>query len=142
MDIEVDYNPTPSKMFFISVALNNKEAISFDYTTKAHRIVKQVLIEKKPFPKDKKISGEWDALVLKKGRFVKRYHVKWIDMGKKDWANDEIWEAAWAKPISKELKNKLIRFSHFISDNYKNLQKFPKEMREFESLLSKEIKKN
>jgi len=139
MDIEVDYNPTPSKMFFISVALNDKEAISFDYTTKAHRVIKQVLVEKKPFPRNKKISSEWDALVLKDRKFVRRYHVKWIDMAKKDWVNNEIWETVWEKPIPKKLKDKLMTYSHLISDNYKDLEKFPEKMKEFEEFLLEEL---
>ncbi|MFH1365080.1 MAG: hypothetical protein ABIH28_00660 [archaeon] len=141
MNIEVDYNPTPKDTFFISVGLNKREAISFDYTFKGHRVVKQILIEKKKFPEKGKISGEWDALVLKDKKFVKRSHVKWIDQDKKDWVNNEIWEIAWAKPISKELKDKLLKYSQLISDNYKKLSKFSKEMKEFESLLSKEITK-
>ncbi len=46
MWIEIDYNPSPCDSFFISVSINNKEAISFDYTTKGNRVIKQVLIKK------------------------------------------------------------------------------------------------
>jgi len=92
MNIEVDYNPSPSKSFFISVSLNDKEAISFDYTLKRHRVTKQVLVEKKRFSENSKINGEWDVLVLDDGKFVEKYHAKWIDLGKKDWVNDGIWE--------------------------------------------------
>ncbi|MDD5043456.1 MAG: hypothetical protein PHD51_02170 [Patescibacteria group bacterium] len=141
MDIEVDYNPTPSTMFFISVSVNEKEAISFDYTTKAHRVVKQVLIDKKPFPADRPISSEWDALVLKDGKFIQKYHVKWINMGKQDWCNDEIWETVKEQLISDELSKKLLNYSRIISDNYGNLHKFSNEMKSFEQLLSKEMAK-
>ncbi len=139
MNIEVDYNPSPSKSFFISISLSDKEAISFDYTSKGHRVIKQVLIDKKSLPENKKISGEWDALVLDNGKFVKKYHVKWIDLDKKDWVNDEIWETVWEKPISAELRDKLLFYSRLISDNYKKLEKFAKQMKEFEELLSEEI---
>lgn len=139
MEIEVDYQPSPSKIFFISVSLNDKEAISFDYTTKGHRIIKQVLVEEKSFPKGEKISGEWDALILKNKKLVKRYHVRWIDLGKKDWVNDEIWETVWEKPMPDELRNNLLRYSKLISDNYMNLDKFSGKLKDFENLLSKEI---
>lgn len=141
MNIEIDYNPSPSNSFFISVSLNDKEVISFDYTLKGHRVTKQVLIEKKHFSENSKINGEWDVLVLDDGRFVKKYHARWIDLGKKDWVNDEVWETAWSKPISVELRDKLLFYSRFISDNYGKLEKFAKELKEFESLLSEEIAK-
>lgn len=139
MNIEIDYNPSPKNMFFISVGINNKEAISFDYTSKGHRVIKQVLIEKKPFPKNKKPTAEWDAIVINNKKFVKNYHVKWLDMDKKDWVNNEIWETVWSKPISKEVKNRLLYYSQLFSDNYKHLDKFSKEFKEFEDFLSKEV---
>jgi len=141
MEIEVDYNPTPSTSFFISVSLNNTEAISFDYTTKAHRVIKQVLIDKKPFPDNQQITSEWDSLVLKDGKFVQKYHVRWIDMDKQDWCNDEIWETVKELPISKGLTEVLLKYSRLISDNYKFLHKFSDEVKSFEQLLSKEIAK-
>ncbi|MFH1585291.1 MAG: hypothetical protein ABIB79_00805 [archaeon] len=139
MKIEIDYNPSPKDTFFISIGINDNEAISFDWTSKGHRVIKQVLIEKKPFPEYKKPTAEWDAMIINNLKFVKRYHVKWIDKGKKDWVNNEIWETIWSKPISEKTKDKLLHYSHLISDNYKDLDKFPKELKEFEDFLSKEI---
>ncbi len=118
MEIEVDYNPSPARFFFISMSINNKESISFDYTSKAQRVIKQILISKKEFPKGKKPTSEWETLILKDRKFVRKYHVKWIDLNKKDWVNDEIWETIWEKPISVKLKNKLLKYSQLISDNY------------------------
>jgi len=141
MEIEIDYNPTPSKTFFISVSLNNKEAISFDYTTKAQRVIKQVLVDRKRFPNHAQIDGEWDALIFKDRKFIKKYHVRWIDLGKKDWCNEEIWEVAWAKPIPDYQKRKLLSYSKLFSDNYKNIKEFSKEFKKFEDLLKKEISK-
>ena len=139
MDIEIDYNPSPKKSFFISIGINAKEAISFDYTSKGHRIIKQVLIEKKPFPIDKKPTSEWDALVIENGKFKKKYHVKWIDRGSKDGVNNEIWETMWRKPISKSLAKKLLYYSQLFSDNYNKLDQLKKDWNEFEELLKKEI---
>jgi len=141
MEIEIDYNPPPSKTFFISVSLDKGVIFSFDNTIKAHRVIKQILIEKKPFPKNKKPTSEWDTLVFKNRKFVKKYHIKWIDQGKKDWCNNEIWEIAWEKPISNYLKRKLLYYSRLFSDNYKNIHKFFKEFEKFEELLKKEINK-
>lgn len=139
MEIEIDYNPTPSEMFFISVPLGDKKAVSFDYTTKAYRIIKQVLAEKKPFPKNRKVDGEWDALVIKDGKLAEKYHVKWIDMGKRDWCNDEIWEAVEEKTMPKGLASKLLDYSRLISDNYKKLELISKDINELENLLLKQI---
>lgn len=139
MEIEVDYNPSPAKFFFISASINNKESISFDYTSKGQRVIKQILIGKKEFPKDKKPTSEWETLILKDRKFVRKHHVKWIDLNKKDWVNNEIWETIWEKPISVKLKNKLLKYSQLISDNYEELHKFSKKVKEFENLISKEI---
>jgi hypothetical protein len=136
MDIEIDYNPSPTDKFFISVGIRENEAISFDYTSKGHRVIKQVLIDKKPFPKNKKPTSEWDAIIINNRKFIKKYHAKWIDMDKKDWVNNEIWETVWEKPISRELKDKLLYCSQLFSDNYNKLDNFSKEFKEFEDFLS------
>lgn len=145
MEIEIDYNPTSRKeAFFISLALNNADAISFDYTTKGHRIMKQVLIESgKITEKKRKINsdGEWDTIVLNNGKFVEKYHVVWYDYDEKDLVNDELWEIVWTKPITKKVKDKLLFYSRLISDNYKNLNKFKKELKEFENFISNQIVK-
>ncbi len=145
MDIEVDYNPTPKTNYFISVGLNKKEAISFDNTTKGYRVMKQVLIKNQPLEKSitehSEIDGEWEVIVLDGGKFIKKYHVKWIDKDKIDIINNEIWETAWVKPLDKGLHEKLLYYSRLISDNYENLGKYKKEMEKFEKFLEKEIKK-
>lgn len=140
LNIEIDYNPTSKReVFFISVGLNKKEAISFDYTTKAHDIKKQVLIMKKKMPPNIKLDSEWDTIVIGKTK-CKRYHVRWIDFGKFDWCNDEVWEIAWSKPMTKELKNKLLYYSQKICDNYKNPKLYKKDLTELEELLKTELK--
>lgn len=141
MIIEIDYRPSPSKTFFISVSITNKEAISFDNTTKGTRIIKQILTEKKQFPKTKKPSDEWDAIVIENKKFKEKYHVKWIDLGKKDWCNNEIWQTEWEKPLPKKLKQTLLYYSQLISDNYKKLQQHKKEIASFEKILTQEINK-
>lgn len=142
MEIEVDYNPSPSRTFFVSVGLNETEAISFDYTTKGHRIIKQVLVKKgkaTALEKKGKPTAEWDAIVLHDTRFVKKYHVVWYDRNKEDLVNDELWKIVWEKPMPTQLRNQLLKYSQLISDNYERLDKFSDTLKEFENLLSKEI---
>ncbi len=145
MDIEIDHNPTPSKKYFISVGLNEKEAISFDCTTKGHRMIKQILIKKESHDtavdEYGEVTAEWDAIVLKDRKFVRIYHVKWIDRDKLDTVNGETWETVWEKPISEEVDKNLLHYSRLVSDNYENLDQFSKEMTEFEDIISKEIEK-
>ena len=145
MYIDVDYNPTPADTFFISVGLSDKEALSFDYTTKGHRIIKQILVERK---KDgvqnldkNKLSGGWDVIELKDGKFLRRYHVDWVDKGKIDEVNDEVWRTVWSKSISEEIKNKLLYWSQLISDNYEKLDEFQEKMKEFEVYIATLVKK-
>ena len=145
MNIEVDYNPSSvTDHYFISVSLNDKEAISFDNTLKGHRVVKQVSIEKitheEAVEKYGKVDAEWDTLVLVDRKFINRYHVKWIDRDRFDTVNGETWETVWEKPISGEAHKKLLYYSQLISDNYENLDQFSSEMEEFENFLSNEIK--
>jgi hypothetical protein len=139
MYIDVDYNPTPSDTFFtffISVGLNDKEAISFDYTIKGQRITKQVLTEKKEVgtgsSEMEKPTSEWDVIELKDGKFLNKRHVKWVDKGEIDEVEGEVWKTEWAKPMSDEVKEKMLQFSRLVSDNYKHLEDFSKEMSEFE----------
>jgi len=141
MEIEIDTNPSPRDSFFISVPLRKNEFLSFDYTYKGHRVIKQVLVEKKKFPKNTKFDSEWVTIVVKNKKFLKTYKVKWVDMNKLDWVNNEIWETVWVKKISKKLKDRLLKYSQLISDNYKHLEAYRKEMSEFEDLMKLLVKK-
>ncbi|MDD4983689.1 MAG: hypothetical protein PHH82_02520 [Candidatus ainarchaeum sp.] len=142
MIIELDPNPSNSKNknnYFISVKLNKKEWLSFDNTTKGHRIMKQVLKEIKEMPKGKKIDGKWEVLIIKNRKLIRKYKAKWIDLDKLDWVNNEIWETTKVKKISKTLSDKLLYYSRLVSDHYKELHKYNKELIELEALLKKEI---
>jgi len=142
MQIHIDYNPTPKDHFFISLQLNDKEIISFDNTIKGHRIIKQVFSEYKDFPKNAKFDSEWKTIVIENGKFVREYPVQWIDLDKKDWLNGEVWETVWEKPISQNLTEKLLYYSRLISDNYKILEKFYSDLKNFEQLLINEATLN
>ena len=143
MHIEIDYCPTSKrKHYFISVSLNEKEAISFDHTIKGHRVVKQVLIKTVTHEKNEVITAEWDTLIIKDQKFIEKYHVKWVDHGKLDIVNGEVWKTVWVKKLDTATDERLLYYSRLVSDNYENLNKFSKEMENFERLLSKEIAKH
>lgn len=141
MEIEVDYCPTsPRAHYFISVSLNDTEVISFDHTLKGYRVVKQVLIKQNiPSGKNENITGKWKTIVLKDGKFVKIYDVEWINGDNLDTVNGNVWETIWEKELDKNTDKILLYYSRLISDNYKNLNKLSKEMREFEEIMKKEI---
>jgi hypothetical protein len=140
MNIELGYNPTPSTNYFISVGLNKNEWISFDNTTKGFRVIKQILSDKKFNPAGN-ISGEWDDIVLKDGKYIGRNHVVWQDFDEYDVVNGETWKTVWEKPISNEDHEKLLDFSRFIADNLETLDKYKKQMDDFEALIKQIVKK-
>ncbi|MDD2935027.1 MAG: hypothetical protein PHX25_00975 [Candidatus Pacebacteria bacterium] len=128
-----------SSHYFISVPVTDTESISFDNSYKGYRIIKQVLVENRSFPTDQKPTSEWDTILVEDGKFVEIEHIKWIDMDKKDWCNNEIWETVWEKPVSEELNKKLLDYAMIVKFHYKELEKFSEEMKSFEDLLSEEI---
>lgn len=143
MYINVDYNPTPSNAFFVSVGLTDTEALSFDYTLKGQRVTKQVLAANKDNKVDappKKATSEWDVLELKDGKLLNKRHVMWVDKGNIDEVNGEVWNTEWSKSLSDEVKDKLLFWSRFISDNYEQLEKYQKEMSDFEALIKSYVK--
>lgn len=136
MNIELGYNPTPSNNYFVSVGLNDKEWISFDNTTKGFRVMKQVLIDKRFKPLEE-ISGEWNDIILKDGKFIGRNHCIWYDYDKFDVVNGETWETVWTKPITKEVHKKILHYSRFIADHLDELNdKYTKELSEFEDFIA------
>lgn len=143
MDIEIDYNPSPIDRFFISVAISETEALSFDYTQKGHRIIKQVLkkIDETPSKEETKDKpdAEWDSIVLHDGSFVRKYHVVWYDRDSEDLVNDELWETVWERPIDDKTRDRLSYFSQLVSDHFEELDKYRDEIREFERFLAEQI---
>jgi len=109
MIVEVDFNPSPSDQFFISVGLNDREAISFDNTTKGRRITKQLLRKvdwDRTALEGETISGEWEAIFLENGKFVDKFKIRWIDKGVIDIINLAHWEVVWQVPMSDEIAYK------------------------------------
>lgn len=141
MNIEIDYTPTPSDSYFVSVSLNDKEVISFDYTSKGERITKQILIRNERFPKDAKIDSEWDELVIENGVFIKKYHAVWHDMDKLDWVNDEVWETTKESSISVDVRDKILVLAQKISDFYEDAEKLKRYCSELEEILRPEIER-
>lgn len=129
--------------FFISVPLSDREAISFNGTLEQEpRIIKQVLVEEKAMPQDQSLTMEWDTFVIEDGKLVDKEHVRWVDQGKKNWCNNEVWETVWEKPISADLIKRLRDYSNFIYKHHSELEKHKEEMGEFEKLLIQEVAKS
>jgi hypothetical protein len=146
MYIDVDYNPTPSDAFFISIGLSDKEAISFDCTSKGRRVTKQKLIAARGSRETssrspEEITGEWDVLELKDGRLLDKRHVQWIDRGSIDEVDGDVWETEWAKPLSDGERDELLQWSRFISDNYERLNEHRDKMGDFENLMRAYLEK-
>ena len=140
MKIELGYNLSPSTSYFVSIALNDKEWLSFDNTIKGFRAMKQVLCDKK-FDLPDKSSGEWDDIVLEDGKHVRMNHVVWYDFDKYDVINNETWYTVWVKPISDEDHKKLQSFSRFVADNLQTLNEHKKEMGDFEAMIGQLVEK-
>mgnify|MGYP001603661194 CR=1 FL=1 len=138
MDIFIDNN-IGGDQFFISVPINEKDSISFDWTTKGHRVIKQRLKGEQP-PPNSEPTMEWDTLYIHDGKFVGKEHVIWYDMGQEDWVNGKIYETIKEWPIDEATAEKLLRYSLIVSDHTAELGKYVKEMQEFEGLLNKLIR--
>ena len=119
MDVCVDLLDPRSGMFFISVQLG-RYSLSFDYTTKAHRVLKQVWVKK--VKTKEKPSGTWETLRILDGKPKGTTKVTWIDKGEVDIANGNAYEKVWEKPMPIRLKNDLLAFSSNIYKNKDNLK--------------------
>ena len=125
--------------YFISVPLSNTEVISFDNSSKGYRVMKQVLAEKKEMPANSKITAQWETIIIEDGKYVESEHVRWVDMDKFDWCNNEIWETVAESPIAEELNEKLQKYSALAKKHYNELNKFTAEMSDFEKLLNENV---
>jgi hypothetical protein len=147
MEIHIDL---PSKRdkhswkntFFISVG-SGKEVISFDHTTKGHRILKQKFIGYVKSPKRQKSLGKpnktWQTLKLVDGKPKGMIDVKWFDKGKIDIANREIWKTVWEKPMSTKVRNRLHKLCSKIYENRDSLDKIKPSLKELDEYISKII---
>ncbi len=139
MDIFVDDNMSRD-WFFISIPLSEKESISFDWTMKGHRTILQRMVEsKEPMPEGNP-TMEWDTLYIRGGKYIGKEHVRWYDMGKKDWVNGQLYEAVQEWPLDDNTANGLLKYSLIVRDHKSELGSYSKEMQEFEVLLNKLIR--
>lgn len=138
MDIFID-DGEGDDWFFISIPLNKNEDISFDYTQKGFRMTKQCLVERREMGLDIAPTMEWNTLHIKNGRLAGKEHIRWVDQGRYDWVNNEVWETVWERPISHELKDALLEYSITIRKNIDHLDRYKKEIKEFEGIIKKSI---
>ncbi len=128
--------------FFISVPIRDAEALSFDYTLKGHRVMKQKLVRRnQAMPEGREVTMEWDTLIFEDGKLLTKEHVQWVDLDKQDWVGGEVWETEWEKPISDELRDKLLKYSNTIRQNIDDSAVVNQKVTELEKLLQAEIDK-
>ncbi len=90
-------------------------------------------------PASQKITSEWDTIIIEGEKFVQSEHIRWVDLNKKDWCNNEVWETVWEAPMPEKLNELLLKYSAIAKKHYKELCKFSQEMSEFQDLLLKEV---
>ncbi len=105
MDVYVDLVNPKKGGFFISVS-QGKESISFDYTTKGHRVVKQVLL--KHTKTKEKPTLSWKTLRVLDGIPKGIHNVDWIDRGNIDIINGDVYKTVWEKPLPNKIKRDLL----------------------------------
>ena len=135
MDIFID-DGVSRDWFFISVPINDKDSISFDWTVKGQRVVLQRL-EGKVVPPNLEPSAEWDTIHIRNGKLIEREHVKWYDQGEKDVINDEIYKTIKEWPVDKMVASRLLDYSVFVREHSRELYKYADKMSEFEKFLEK-----
>jgi len=126
--------------FFISIPINERECISFDWALKGQRIISQRLKEEVSVPEGSP-TGEWDTIVIRDGKYIRTEHVKWYDQGKEDWANGEVWETTQEWPLDKITAQNLLKYSLIVRDHCKELKDYSKDMKDFTDLLKKLVQK-
>lgn len=125
--------------FFISVPINNRECISFDWTHKGQRIILQHLKKKDELMLEESSSGEWNTIVICNGKYLRTERIIWHDMGKEDWINNELWETIKERQLDAKAAEKLLKYSLIVRDHYKELEKYAEDMKNFVDLLEKLI---
>ncbi len=115
--------------FFISVpTANADEYLSFDWTSKGHRILLQKLEEKnvKP-PEGRKPDAEWDTLVVENNKLVEKKHNVWYDFGKNDLVDGENWRQTAEWLLEGSVAEKMLQ--QYLCHYHKTKQPFGRKTR-------------
>lgn len=134
MDIFIDDNIGTDE-FFISVPLDERDLLSFDWTTKGHRVILQRLERMGVAVVGEKPASEWDTLHIKNGEFIGKEHVVWYGMGQEDWINGDVYAAIHEWPLDEITAKELLRYSLLVREHIAGLEFYAQEMRAFERLL-------
>ena len=128
--------------FFISVATNQSdEYLSFDWTTKGHRVMIQRLTKTNVTALDRKPNAEWDTLIIENGRLMEKQHNVWYDLGKNDLIDGENWEQTKEWPLDKSTAKKFLSYSNLIRANQEHLKKIESKLKALETLIRKEAER-
>jgi hypothetical protein len=142
MEIRIDLLPRKDG-FFISAG-SGREVISFDHTSKGHRILKQRFAgytkckEKQSMEKPDKT---WQTLRLVDGVPKELIEEKWFDRGESDIVNGEMWDTVWEKPLPAPVRGRLSGMSLEIYRNRKDLRRIKPLLKEFDKYVSELVER-
>ena len=138
MQIFIDLMPR-SEGFFISIYLSETQSLSFDYTLKGHRIIKQVLLEdpsgklpnQGPLPSRK---------VLKSvdGKFSGFLERSWADRVREGSITDGVWRTVWESYLPEPIIKKLQELSEQVFERSESGQ-FDRTLDELDKYLLRAI---
>ena len=129
-------------MFFFSVPMEEEgKYLSFDWTTKGHRVLIQDLRGTQEEPKDKEPDGEWYTLVIDDGKLVGREHDVWYDYGEIDIVNGEVWVQEKEWPLQEDVARSLGEYAELITSHKDELEKYQMKIKELESLFHEQAEK-
>jgi hypothetical protein len=143
MSLEINYNPSGGEScFYVSIYNNERENIAFIFTPEEPRIERHVYICKgnPPIKTEEKKKYSFEVISFFDSKFIEKFQVKVINLGDRIWYNRELWEIRKLNSISKKLTGEILKYVHFISDNYENMEKHQKVFDEFNKLIYKQMK--
>lgn len=122
--------------FFFSIPIIGEEGkmLSFDWTSKGHRVLIQKLEGTQDAPKNKKPDGEWYTLVIKDGMLLEKQHNVWYDYGETDVVDGEVWVQEKEWPLPEDVAKKLLEHARVLTDHQNELENYQNEIQELESL--------
>ena len=117
MQIFIDLMPR-SEGFFISIYLSETQSLSFDYTLKGHRIIKQVLLEdptgklpnQGPLP-SRKVLRSID------GKFSGFLERSWADKVREGSIIEGVWRTVWESYLPEPTIKKLLELSERVFES-------------------------
>ncbi|MDD5251595.1 MAG: hypothetical protein PHT12_03095 [Patescibacteria group bacterium] len=132
----------PIKSFFISTptAVPN-DWLSFDWTSKGHRVLIQRLVETGVKTPDHPADAEWNTLIIEDGKLAGKEHCVWFDFDTRDLVNDEMWEQIQEWPLDADVAEKMLDLTRRIRLNPDDVDLINHAADELENLIRPEAKR-